>query len=154
MIGRIERINTMVGSTVQNRIKVLQQQIDPYTDVNHTDNILETTYTSGKQSDRKTMSVFGEIEVAPRDPILGLTTAFKEDKSPNKVNLGVGAYRTAEGKPFVLPVVKKVEQMMLEKNFDKEYIPQSGLPEFQAVSPALLLGKDSPALREKRVSDR
>jgi hypothetical protein len=142
--------NTMLGSTVQNRIKVLQQQIDPYTD-DLSDNILETAYTSGKQYNRKTMSVFGEVEVAPRDPILGLTAAFKEDKSPNKVNLGVGAYRTAEGKPFVLPVVKRVEQMMLEKNLDKEYIPQSGLPEFQAVSPALLLGKDSPALREKRV---
>jgi aspartate/tyrosine/aromatic aminotransferase len=65
--------------------------------------------------------------------------------------LGVGAYRTAEGKPLVLPVVKRVEQLMLDKNFDKEYIPQSGLPEFQAVSPALLLGKDSVAIKEKRV---
>jgi aspartate aminotransferase len=138
----------MINSTADKRLRILSQHVNPHSDFTVINPVLEPFPTSINSNK---MSVFGEIQVAPRDPILGLTQAFKEDKSQNKVNLGVGAYRTAEGKPFVLPVVKKVEQMMLEKNLDKEYIPQSGLPEFQSVSPALLLGKDSPALKEKRV---
>lgn len=51
---------------------------------------------------------FANVQAAPPDPILGLTAAFRADPSPNKVNLGVGAYRTEEGKPYVLPVVRKV----------------------------------------------
>lgn len=42
------------------------------------------------------------------DPILGVTEAFKKDTSPNKMNLGVGAYRDDNGKPFVLECVRKV----------------------------------------------
>lgn len=51
---------------------------------------------------------FDAVPQAPEDPILGLTVAFNADPSPTKVNLGVGAYRTEEGKPWVLPVVRKV----------------------------------------------
>lgn len=46
--------------------------------------------------------------MGPPDVILGITEAYKKDPNPNKVNLGVGAYRDDEGKPFVLPSVKKV----------------------------------------------
>lgn len=72
------------------------------------------------------MSYFEHVETAPPDPILGITTAFKvtrtyvglsspfqADTSPQKVNLGVGAYRTDEGVPYVLNVVKKVTQSLL-----------------------------------------
>jgi aspartate aminotransferase len=52
-------------------------------------------------------SVFVNIVRAPEDPILGVTVAYNKDPSPNKLNLGVGAYRTEEGKPLVLNVVKK-----------------------------------------------
>jgi aspartate aminotransferase len=48
------------------------------------------------------------VEMAPPDPILGVTEAFKADKSSDKLNLGVGAYRTDELQPYVLNVVKKV----------------------------------------------
>ena len=54
------------------------------------------------------MSHFNNIPQAPIDPIFGLNLAFKADSSPNKVNLGVGAYRTEEGKPLVLNSVQKV----------------------------------------------
>jgi aspartate aminotransferase len=48
------------------------------------------------------------VEMAPPDPILGVSEAFKASKDPNKLNLGVGAYRTEELQPLVLEVVKKV----------------------------------------------
>ena len=48
------------------------------------------------------------IDKAPNDPILGITLAYKADTDPRKLNLGVGAYRTEEGKPYVLSVVRKV----------------------------------------------
>lgn len=54
------------------------------------------------------VSVFENVAAAPEDVIFALTAAYKADSHPNKVNLGVGAYRTEEGKPWVLPVVKKV----------------------------------------------
>lgn len=46
--------------------------------------------------------------MGPPDPILGVTEAFKKDSNPKKMNLGVGAYRDDQGKPFVLPSVRKV----------------------------------------------
>ena len=53
------------------------------------------------------------IEQAPADPILGVSEAFKADDSPDKLNLGVGAYRTEDLKPYVLGVVKKVQPATL-----------------------------------------
>ena len=61
------------------------------------------------------MPLFSHITVTPVDPILGTTIAFKEDSDPRKINLGVGAYRTEEGKPYVLQVVKDAEQEMLQE---------------------------------------
>jgi aspartate/tyrosine/aromatic aminotransferase len=51
------------------------------------------------------------VDMAPPDPILGVSEAFKADKSPDKLNLGVGAYRTDELQPYVLKVVKKVRSI-------------------------------------------
>lgn len=56
----------------------------------------------------KNASVFENIPLAPADPIFALNGAYKADTDPKKVNLGIGAYRTDEGKPWVLPAVKKV----------------------------------------------
>lgn len=56
--------------------------------------------------------VFDAVPQAPEDPILGVTLAYNADQAATKLNLGVGAYRTEEGKPWVLPVVKKVRQWM------------------------------------------
>ncbi|KAK4391674.1 Aspartate aminotransferase, cytoplasmic [Sesamum angolense] len=58
-------------------------------------------------------SVFASVVQAPEDPILGVTVAYNKDQSPVKLNLGVGAYRTEEGKPLVLNVVRKAEQMLV-----------------------------------------
>ena len=53
-------------------------------------------------------SWWSNVEMGPPDAILGVTEAFKRDSNPNKINLGVGAYRDDQGKPYVLPSVKLV----------------------------------------------
>ena len=53
-------------------------------------------------------TVFHSTPLAPADPIFALTAGYQADSNPNKVNLGVGAYRDDQGKPFVLPTVRKV----------------------------------------------
>ena len=68
------------------------------------------------------------------------------------VNLGVGAYRTDEGKPFVLESVKKAEQAIASENLDKEYAPISGLPEFCQASAKLAFGDKSPVIQNQSVN--
>lgn len=92
---------------------------------------------------------WSNVEMGPPDPILGVTEAFKRDTNPKKINLGVGAYRTDEGKPFVLESVKKAEQMIANENLDKEYAPISGLPEFCQASAKLAFGDKSPVIQNQ-----
>ncbi|XP_004291203.1 PREDICTED: aspartate aminotransferase, cytoplasmic [Fragaria vesca subsp. vesca] len=98
-------------------------------------------------------SVFAHVVQGPEDPILGVTVAYNKDQSPNKVNLGVGAYRTEEGKPLVLNVVRKAEQKLVnDMSRVKEYLPIVGLAEFNKLSARLILGADCPAVNENRVT--
>lgn len=87
------------------------------------------------------MSHFASITKLPEDPILGLSLAFAADPRPHKVNIGVGAYRDAEGKPVVLSCVRKAEQLLMDKQLNKEYLPIQGDPEYLKSSSALILGK-------------
>lgn len=48
------------------------------------------------------------VPQAPEDPMFGLMAAYKRDTDPKKVDLGIGAYRDNNGKPWILPVVKQV----------------------------------------------
>jgi aspartate aminotransferase, cytoplasmic len=88
--------------------------------------------------------LFAGVELAPPDPIFGLNTAFRADTSEKKVNLGVGAYRTAEGKPWVLSCVQKAEERILEQQVrgevNKEYLPIDGKPELRTHSANLIFG--------------
>ncbi|KAL3745304.1 hypothetical protein ACJRO7_014422 [Eucalyptus globulus] len=98
-------------------------------------------------------SVFHHVVRAPEDPILGVTVAYNKDTSPNKLNLGVGAYRTEEGKPLVLSVVRQAEQSLVnDPSRVKEYLPIIGLAEFNKLSAKLICGADSPAIQENRVT--
>ncbi|XP_021741506.1 aspartate aminotransferase, cytoplasmic-like isoform X1 [Chenopodium quinoa] len=98
-------------------------------------------------------SVFANVVQAPEDPILGVTVAYNKDPSPVKLNLGVGAYRTEEGKPLVLNVVRKAEQLLVnDPSHLKEYLPILGLSDFNKLSAKLILGADSPAILENRVA--
>ncbi|KAI8473711.1 MAG: aspartate aminotransferase [Monoraphidium minutum] len=90
--------------------------------------------------------------MAPPDPILGVSEAFKKSEDGNKLNLGVGAYRTEELQPLVLDVVKKAERKILDKGYNKEYLPIEGLDTFRAATVDLLLGAGHPAIKEGRVA--
>ncbi|XP_033105112.1 aspartate aminotransferase, mitochondrial-like [Anneissia japonica] len=83
------------------------------------------------------------VEMGPPDAILGVTEAFKRDSNPQKMNLGVGAYRSDEGKPFVLPSVRKAEEIMMAASHDKEYLPITGLADFTKAAAILAFGDNS-----------
>ncbi|KAJ9470328.1 Aspartate aminotransferase [Diplonema papillatum] len=84
---------------------------------------------------------FGNVQMGPPDPILGLTVAFKADTFDKKVNLGVGAYRDDNGKPFVLECVREAEKRVCG-NYDHEYAGITGVPEFLPLSQKLLFGSE------------
>lgn len=95
---------------------------------------------------------FDTVPLAPPDSIFGVKQAYKADSSPHKLNLSVGAYRTEQGTPYVLHVVKKVEQMILDDpKVDKEYLPMQGIPAFKTGAARVILGANSRAVREGRV---
>ncbi|XP_075077750.1 aspartate aminotransferase, cytoplasmic isoform X1 [Nicotiana tabacum] len=82
-----------------------------------------------------------------------VTVAYNKDTSPVKLNLGVGAYRTEEGKPLVLNVVRRAEQMLVnDTSRVKEYLSITGLADFNKLSAKLIFGSDSPAIQENRVT--
>eukprot|EP00929_Paragymnodinium_shiwhaense_P122076 TRINITY_DN94618_c0_g1_i1.p1 TRINITY_DN94618_c0_g1~~TRINITY_DN94618_c0_g1_i1.p1 ORF type:complete len:427 (+),score=89.78 TRINITY_DN94618_c0_g1_i1:54-1334(+) len=96
-------------------------------------------------------SVFDGVQAAPADPILSLTTRFKEDPHPKKVNLGVGAYRTNDGKPWVLPsVLKAAQDVINDPGLDKEYAPIDGAAEFKAPVQQLVFSDET--LKSGRVA--
>ncbi|KTG42609.1 hypothetical protein cypCar_00026392 [Cyprinus carpio] len=88
--------------------------------------------------------------MGPPDPILGVTEAYKRDTNSKKMNLGVGAYRDDNGKPFVLSCVRKAEALITSKMLDKEYLPIGGLGDFNKACAELALGQDSEVLKSKR----
>lgn len=89
---------------------------------------------------------------APPDAILGVTEAWKACQDPQKLNLGVGAYRDENGKPVVLRVVHEVEERLLaDATANHEYLPISGLPEFCKAAADLAYGAQSTPIREGRV---
>ena len=93
---------------------------------------------------RNIRTIWSAVPAYTPDPILGLTVAFNADKNPNKVNLGVGAYRDADGKPYVLGCVKSAQARQLDKNI--EYAPIDGIPEFIKASQKIAFGSDSELL--------
>ena len=96
-------------------------------------------------------SILQNVELAPRDPILGITEAFNADTNPNKVNLGVGVYYDDNGKVPVLECVKRAEQMLAAEVSPRTYLPIDGMPAYVKAVQALLLGSDAAAIVEQRV---
>lgn len=97
-------------------------------------------------------SFFSTIDLAEPDGVFGLTGEFKACTAPKKVNLIIGAYRTSEGEPYVLPVVRSVEkQMATDETLNHEYLPIEGMQKMCEVATNLALGAESPALTQNRV---
>jgi aromatic-amino-acid transaminase len=98
-----------------------------------------------------TASILADVEMAPRDPILGVTEAFHADPNPDKVNLGVGIYYDDNGKILLLECVRRAERQLLENSPPRGYLPIDGLPEYDRAVQALVFGVDSPAIKDQRV---
>ncbi len=98
-----------------------------------------------------TSSVLSSVQMAPRDPILGLNELFNADTNPKKVNLGVGVYCDDNGKVPLLECVRRAEQQLVEQAAPRGYLPIDGIPAYDKAVQGLLLGKDHPALKDGRV---
>ena len=98
------------------------------------------------------MSLFSSVEMAPRDPILGLNEQFAADPSPHKVNLGVGVYFDENGKLPLLTCVRSAEEQLMAKPSARGYLPIDGIAAYDAAVKALVFGAESSALSDQRVA--
>ncbi|PND36533.1 aromatic amino acid aminotransferase [Paucibacter aquatile] len=98
------------------------------------------------------MSLFAAVEMAPRDPILGLNEQFNADPNPAKVNLGVGVYFDENGKLPLLKCVAEAERAMLADPKARGYLPIDGIAAYDKAVQGLVFGADSAVLAEKRVA--
>ena len=96
-------------------------------------------------------SLFASVEMAPRDPILGLNEQFQADASPNKVNLGVGVYTDENGKLPLLACVKEAENLLAESPKPRGYLPIDGIPAYDQAVQSLVFGAGSAVLADGRV---
>ncbi len=96
-------------------------------------------------------SILAGVQMAPKDPILGVTETFNADKNPNKVNLGVGVYYDDNGKVPLLECVRLAEVQLTEKSSPRSYLPIDGLPAYDKAVRELVFGADSKAVKENRV---
>ena len=98
------------------------------------------------------MSLFSAVEMAPRDPILGLNEQFAADTNPNKVNLGVGVYYDDNGKLPLLECVKKAEADMMKAPSARGYLPIDGIAAYDNAVKVLVFGADSEPVKSGRVA--
>ena len=98
------------------------------------------------------MSLFTAVEMAPRDPILGLNEQFNADSNPNKVNLGVGVYFDDNGKLPLLQCVQAAEKAMMEKPTARGYLPIDGIAAYDNGVKALVFGAESDVVKSGRVA--
>jgi aromatic-amino-acid transaminase len=94
--------------------------------------------------------LFAAIEMAPRDPILGITEAFNADQHPEKTNLGVGVYYDDNGKVPLLACVQKAESLIMEKLAPRTYLPIEGLADYDKAVQELVFGANSEVVTSKR----
>src|SRR5690606_8422556 len=97
------------------------------------------------------MSLFSPVEMAPRDPIIGLNEAFNADPRAEKVNLGVGVYYHENGKVPLLRAVQAAEAARLAEGAPRTYLPMESLTPYDQAVQKLLLGADSPLLSSGRL---
>jgi len=98
------------------------------------------------------MSLFAAVEMAPRDPILGLNEQFNADTNPAKVNLGVGVYTDENGKLPLLACVKAAEAQLNEAARARGYLPIDGIAAYDKAVQGLVFGEGSPLLAAGRVA--
>ena len=98
------------------------------------------------------MSVFEHVRLAPADPILGLTEAFKADERASKVNLGIGVYLDENGQLPLMECVHVAEDRLAAAAKPHAYLPIDGLPGYVRLVRELVFGADSPAVAQDRIA--
>ncbi len=98
------------------------------------------------------MSFFASVEMAPGDPILGLTETYLADPRPGKINLGVGIYVDEQGRIPLLPSVHEVELALAAAAKPRGYLPIDGLRAYNQLTQQLVFGAESPLLAAGRVA--
>ena len=98
------------------------------------------------------MSLFSAVEMAPRDPILGLNEQFAADTNPAKVNLGVGVYYDDNGKLPLLKCVQTAEKQMMESPKPRGYLPIDGIAAYDSAVKSLVFGAESEPVKSSRVA--
>ncbi len=98
------------------------------------------------------MSLFTTVEMAPRDPILGLNEQFAADTNPHKVNLGVGVYSDDNGQLPLLQCVQAAEQKLMEKPKPRGYLPIDGIAAYDSAVKTLVFGADSEPVQSGRIA--
>src|ERR1700748_3527440 len=93
-------------------------------------------------------SLLSAVEMAPKDPILGVTEAFNADPNPRKVNLGVGVYCNEEGKVPLLECVREAQKALEAKAAPHPYLPIDGIPAYDRAVQELVFGADSAVVQE------
>ena len=98
------------------------------------------------------MSMFTGVQMAPRDPILGLNEQFAADTNPHKVNLGVGVYFDDNGKLPLLQCVQQAEKAMMDKPTARGYLPIDGIAAYDSAVKGLVFGPESEPVKSGRVA--
>ena len=98
------------------------------------------------------MSLFASVELAPRDPILGLNEQFNADTNPTKVNLGVGVYTDENGKLPLLACVAAAEKQLVDAQKARGYLPIDGIAAYDKAVQGLVFGADSEVVQQGRVA--
>ena len=96
--------------------------------------------------------MFTAVEMAPRDPILGLNEQYAADSNPNKVNLGVGVYYDDNGKLPLLACVQTAEEDMMKAPSARGYLPIDGIAAYDSAVKGLVFGADSEPVKSGRVA--
>jgi aromatic-amino-acid transaminase len=98
------------------------------------------------------MSLFSNVAMAARDPILGLNEQFNADPNPRKVNLGVGVYFDDNGKLPLLQCVQNAEKTMMEKPTARGYLPIDGIAAYDSAVKTLVFGAGSEPVHSQRIA--
>src|SRR6185436_16615822 len=112
---------------------------------------LRRTFNRITRDELMPTSVFGAVEMAPRDPILGVTEAFIADPNPRKVNLGVGVYCDDNGKVPLLECVHRAERGLADKGGPHVYLPIDGIAAYDRAVRSLVFGAESEVVQAGRV---
>ena len=97
-------------------------------------------------------SLFAAVDMAPRDPILGLNEQYNADPNPSKVNLGVGVYFDESGKLPLLKCVAAAEKLIFDTLKPHGYLPIDGIAAYDKAVQGLVFGADSAAVKDGRVA--